>query len=131
MNQEEILKKTNDLGLTTTPEIINQISDMVSKIAVNTMLSAGEVEALTNIMHYDLMPSKTNSEIYFPYQNLSIIELGIDIFLPTTLTISLHTTSLTPSIAFIFSRKSRIEALSLRIVSTLRSIVCSPMLLPI
>jgi len=50
MNQEEILKKTNDLGLTTTPEIINQISDMVSKIAVNTMLSAGEVEALTNIM---------------------------------------------------------------------------------
>src|SRR5678816_1027366 len=50
MNQEEILKKTNDLGLTSTPEIINQISDMVSKIAVDTMLSAGEVEALTNIM---------------------------------------------------------------------------------
>ena len=50
MNQEEILKKTNDLGLTTTPEIINQISDMVSKIVCDTMLSAGEVEALTNIM---------------------------------------------------------------------------------
>jgi histone H3/H4 len=50
MNQEEILKKTNELGLTTTPEIINQISDMVSKIAVDTMLTAGEVEALTNIM---------------------------------------------------------------------------------
>jgi hypothetical protein len=50
MNREEILKKTNDLGVTTTPEIINQISDMVSKIAADTMLSAGEVEALTNIM---------------------------------------------------------------------------------
>src|SRR6266511_312969 len=67
--------------------------------------------------------------IIFPYQILSIIELGIDIFLPTTLTISLHTTSLTPSIAFVFSRRSRIEPLSLTIASTLKSIVCSPMLL--
>jgi hypothetical protein len=50
MNREEMLKKTNDFGLTATPEIINQISDMVSKIAVDTMLCAGEVEALTNIM---------------------------------------------------------------------------------
>ena len=50
MNREEILKKTNDLGLTTTPDITNQISDMVSKIAVDTMLSSGEVDALTNIM---------------------------------------------------------------------------------
>jgi len=50
MNREEILKKTDDLGLTTTPDITNQISDMVSKIAVDTMLSSGEVDALTNIM---------------------------------------------------------------------------------
>ena len=49
MNREEILKKTNDLGLTT-PDITNQISDMVSKIAADTMLSSDEVDALTNIM---------------------------------------------------------------------------------
>ena len=50
LNREEILKKTNDLGLTSTPEIVNQISDNVSKIAADTMLSSDEVEALTNIM---------------------------------------------------------------------------------
>ena len=63
-------------------------------------------------------------------QILSIIERGIDIFLPTTLTISLQTTSFTPSMPFIDSRRSSNTALSLTIVSTLKSIVCSPILLP-
>src|SRR5213593_3213410 len=79
--------------------------------------------------YYDLCVQTQTVEVFFPYQILSIIELGIDIFLPTILTISLHTTSLTPSIAFIFSRRSRIEPLSLTIASTLKSIVCSPLLL--
>ena len=54
----------------------------------------------------------------------------MDIFLPITLTISLQTTSFTPSIPFISSSRSRSLTLSLTIDSTLKSIVCSPMLLP-
>ena len=42
---------------------------------------------------------------YYTRTILSIIEEGTDIFCPTIETISLHTTSLTPSIAFISSRE--------------------------
>jgi hypothetical protein len=50
MNREDVLTKINYLGLTTTPEIVNQISDMVSKLAGDTVLSSGETETLTNVM---------------------------------------------------------------------------------
>ena len=80
--------------------------------------------------------SLDNVQMAFPYtefrllQSWSIILVGIDLFLPTTSTISLQIVSLTPSIAFTFSSTSSSLALSLIIISALRSIVCSPILLP-
>jgi hypothetical protein len=50
MNRQDVLTKINYLGLTTTPEVVNQISDMVSKLAGDTVLSSGETETLTNVM---------------------------------------------------------------------------------
>lgn len=52
-----------------------------------------------------------------------IIWSGIEALLPTTSTISVHTTSLTPGVAFSRSIIRSIAALSSRIVSTRRSIV--------
>ena len=52
----------------------------------------------------------------------------MDLFLPTTRTISLHTVSLTPSIAFTSSSTPISSALSFIIISAPKSIVCSPIL---
>jgi MFS family permease len=55
---------------------------------------------------------------------------GLALFFPTTSTISLRAVSCTPSIAFTFSSMSSNSALSFTIISTFKSIVCSPILLP-
>src|SRR5687768_16645557 len=63
-------------------------------------------------------------------QSWSIIWDGIEVFLPTTCTISVQTTSLRPGVAFSSSIILSISELFFKIVSTLRSMVCYPMLLP-
>ena len=56
--------------------------------------------------------------------------LGTDILFPTVFIISLHTTPRIPSIVSNVSIRCRISWLSLIMASTLKSIVCSPMLFP-
>src|SRR5581483_7456276 len=79
---------------------------------------------------YDARQVFPHKRVYFYFYSLSIILLGIDVFLPTTSTISVHTTSLMPFVAFSSSIILSISELSSSIVSTLRSMVCCPMLLP-